>query len=241
MILTTTHLSCGYEGREIVKDLSIKLPQGGYLCVVGENGAGKSTLIKTIVGLLPPISGEIAFSSSTGIGYLPQQKAIQKDFPASVKEIVLSGTISNKRFFPFYTRKDIDMATSAMKKMELLDIASKSFQELSGGQQQRVLLARALCSGKKILVLDEPVAGLDPKATFEMYEILKRINKEDNVTIVMVSHDVCCAVAQATHVLHLGHHTRFYGTVEEYKQGDLGKSFLVAAGLLHHLEHQEKA
>jgi zinc transport system ATP-binding protein len=242
MILRVSNLTCGYEARPIIKDLSFELKEGQYLCVVGENGAGKSTLVKTLIGLIPPLSGEIETGEGClggEIGYLPQHASVQRDFPASVKEIVLSGTLNTKGFHPFYTATDRIRAARAMKRLDLTDMARECFRNLSGGQQQRVLLARAFCATRKLLVLDEPVAGLDPRATSEMYDIVKRINQEDGITVVMVSHDVCCAVAQASHVLHLGHHTRFCGTVEEYRTSDVGRSFLAAAGVIHHLQHRE--
>lgn len=242
MILRASNLTCGYETRPVIKDLSFDLKERQYLCVVGENGAGKSTLVKTLIGLIPPLSGGFEMGEgclSGEIGYLPQYASVQRDFPASVKEIVLSGTLNAKGFHPFYTSTDRIRAARAMKRLGLTDMARECFRNLSGGQQQRVLLARAFCATRKLLVLDEPVAGLDPKATAEMYDIVKRINQEDGITVVMVSHDVCCAVSQASHVLHLGHHTRFCGTVEEYRASDVGRSFLAAAGVIHHLQHRE--
>lgn len=242
MIFRASGLTCGYEARPIIKDLSFELKEGQYLCVVGENGAGKSTLVKTLIGLIPVLSGEIEMGegcSNGEIGYLPQHTSVQRDFPASVKEIVLSGTLNVKGFHPFYRAADRIRAARAMKRLDLTSLANESYRNLSGGQQQRVLLARAFCATRKLLVLDEPVSGLDPKATLEMYDIVRRINREDGITVIMVSHDVCCAVSQASHVLHLGHHTRFCGTVEDYRSSDVGKSFLAAAGVIHHLQHKE--
>jgi zinc transport system ATP-binding protein len=242
MILKTDNLTCGYEGRTVVKDLSFQLDEGQYLCVVGENGAGKSTLVKTLMGLISPLAGSVETGEgwvSGEIGYLPQHTSAQRDFPASVKEIVLSGTLSARGLWPFCRTADRLRAARAMKRFGLTDIARESYRNLSGGQQQRVLLARAFCATRKLLVLDEPVAGLDPKATLEMYDLVRRIIREDGITVIMVSHDVCCAVAQATHVLHLGHHARFCGTVDEYRTSAIGSSFLAAAGVIHHFEHQE--
>jgi zinc transport system ATP-binding protein len=195
-----------------------------------------------LTGLIPPLSGEVVMGdgeSGGEIGYLPQYALVQRDFPASVKEIVLSGTLNAKGFRFFYSSADRLRAARAMKRLGLDSLSRECYRNLSGGQQQRVLLARAFCATRKLLILDEPVAGLDPKATAEMYEIVRRINKEDGITVIMVSHDVCCAVAQASHVLHLGHHTRFCGTVEDYRASDIGRSFLAAAGVIHHLEHVE--
>ena len=240
MLLKTKSLSCGYEGRALLSDVSFEVDAGNYVCIVGENGAGKSTLVKTLVGLLPPLAGEIEFGEGMSlgeIGYLPQQTEIQKDFPASVWEIVLSGTLNHRTWRPFYNAEEKTKAKDTLNRLGLLPLTKKSFRELSGGQQQRVLLARALCATHRLLVMDEPVAGLDPNATNEMYEIVRQVNRDLNVTVLMVSHDVCCAIQQATHVLHLGHHARFFGTVESYRASDLGSSLLAAAGLAPGVGH----
>ncbi len=240
MLLRTEHLSCGYDGHPILKDLSFEVETGSYMCVVGENGAGKSTLVKTLMGLIPPLAGTVETGEGLTrreIGYLPQQTPVQRDFPATVKEIVLSGTLNRRGWRPFYSRSERLRAARAMCRLELADLAGHSYRELSGGQQQRVLLARALCATSQLLVLDEPVAGLDPHATSEMYELVRQINREDGVTVLMVSHDVCCAVAEATHVLHLGHHARFCGPVAAYRASELGRSFLAAAGVIHNEEY----
>lgn len=240
MLLKTEHLSCGYDDHAVVRDLSFGIESGSYVCVVGENGAGKSTLVKTLMGLLPPLDGTVETGEGLTrreIGYLPQQSPVQRDFPATVREIVLSGTLNGRGWRPFYNRAERLRAARAMCRLGLADVARRSYRELSGGQQQRVLLARALCATSQLLVLDEPAAGLDPHASAEMYEIVKRINREDGVTILMVSHDVCCAVAEATHVLHLGHHARFCGPVSAYRSSELGKSFLAAAGMIHDEEY----
>ena len=240
MLLRADHLSCGYDGHAVLRDLTFEVAEGGYTCIVGENGAGKSTLVKTLLGLLPPIAGTVKAGESLRrreIGYLPQQSPAQRDFPATVREVVLSGTLNMRGWRPFYNRAERLRAARAMRRLGLADAARRSYRELSGGMQQRVLLARALCATNKLLVLDEPTAGLDPPATAEMYKIVGRINREDGVTVLMVSHDVCCAVSEATHVLHLGHHARFCGTVADYRASEPGKSFLAAAGVIHDEEY----
>lgn len=222
------HISIGYEGKDILTDISFEVNRGDYLCIVGENGAGKSTLIKTILGLIAPIKGEIVLGDGlkkNEIGYLPQQNLVQRDFPASVEEIVLSGCQGRMGFRPFYTKEEKALAREQMERMHLMDLSKRCYRELSGGQQQRVLLARALCATRKILFLDEPVGGLDPKMTREMYELIKKLN-EEGISIIMISHDVTAAVKYASHILHVNRHP-FYGTKNEYLNSDIGKRFLL--------------
>ena len=187
-LIKVDRLSVGYDGIPVEKDISFTVEQGDYLCIVGENGSGKSTLMKTLLGLLPPISGKIDFSTE-GIGYLPQQTVVQKDFPASVKEIVLSGCQGRCGLRPFYNKDEKALAEANMEKMGILQLKNRSYRELSGGQQQRVLLARALCATQKLLLLDEPVSGLDPKVTMEMYDMIRKLNDE-GITIIMITHDI---------------------------------------------------
>ena len=227
MQLTCQNLCVGYDGRTVLTDLNFSVSAGDYLCIVGENGSGKSTLMKTILGLQPPCSGKILTGGGlrkNEIGYLPQQTAIQMDFPASVSEIVRSGCQGRCGWHPFYGRKERQLAASAMEKMQITPLARRCYRELSGGQQQRVLLARALCAAEKILLLDEPVSGLDPKATAQMYEIIEQLHRE-GITIIMISHDVGVALADATHILHIGKHL-FFGTKESYLHSGIGQAFL---------------
>ncbi len=211
------NLSLGYEGEIIVRDLSVSVETGMYLCIVGENGAGKSTLMKAILGLRAPLSGRVAFGDGLKkreIGYLSQQTDVQKDFPASVREIVLSGFQGRMGFRPFYKREEKERAERNMERMGVADLADRCYRDLSGGQQQRVLLARALCATEKLLLLDEPVSGLDPVVTADMYRIIGELHRS-GVTIVMITHDVVEALPCATHILHLGRRV-FFGTRDEY-------------------------
>lgn len=221
------NLEVGYEKKTITDPINFKVDKQDYLCIVGENGAGKSTLMKTLLGLIKPISGEIQFGDglrANEIGYLPQQTVVQRDFPASVKEIVLSGCQGRAGFRPFYNKEEKRIAQENMEKMGIATMADKCYRELSGGQQQRVLLARALCATRKVLLLDEPVSGLDPKVTAEMYELISSLNKE-GITIIMISHDIAAAVRYATHILHVGTNL-FYGSRDDYLESDEGKFFL---------------
>lgn len=212
-------LSLGYDGKAIVDNLNFEIQNGDYLCVLGENGVGKSTLIKTLLKLIKPISGEVVYNENllpTEIGYLSQQQQLLKDFPASVFEIVLSGCQSKVGIRPFYKREEKQTAKEKIEKLGLLDLMTRSFSELSGGQQQRVLLARALMAGQRLMILDEPVTGLDPEASRKMYDIINELNKS-NMTIVMISHDIEVALDYATKVLYIGQNI-FYGTTLEYKK-----------------------
>lgn len=225
--LVCENLAVGYDGKAILQNLNFEINAGDYLCIVGENGSGKSTLMKTILGLQPPVSGKITTGDGlkkTEIGYLPQQTSAQRDFPASVKEIVLSGCQGRCGMRPFYTKEEKRLAADAMKKMQISEYAKRCYRELSGGQQQRVLLARALCATRKILLMDEPVSALDPKATAEMYALIEKLNREDGITVIMISHDVHAAVHYASHILHIGASV-FFGTREEYLTSPFGKFF----------------
>ena len=216
--LSCQNLSLGYEGKEILSGLSFEVNSGDYLCIVGENGSGKSTLMRTVLGLKKPMSGKIVTGdglSANEIGYLPQQTLVQRDFPASVKEIVISGNQGHCGLRPFYNKQEKELAARNMKKMGIYDLQNRCYRELSGGQQQRVLLARALCATKKMLLLDEPVAGLDPKVTADMYSLIDGLNKEDKITIIMISHDLDAAIKYASHILHIGKDI-FFGTKDEY-------------------------
>ncbi len=226
--LTCKDLSLGYEGHTILTGLNFSVSAGDYLCIVGENGSGKSTLMKTILGLQKPLAGEIIFGDglkNSEIGYLPQQTAVQKDFPATVWEIVLSGCQSRAGKRPFYNKADKALARENMEKMNVTQFARRCYRELSGGQQQRVLLARALCATRKLLLLDEPVTGLDPKVTLELYQLIQKLNREDGVTVVMISHDIASAVRYASHILHIGHNV-FFGLTGDYLNSDLARRFL---------------
>ena len=225
------NISVKYENQVVLEDISFCIEPGDYICVVGENGAGKSTLVKTILGLESIKSGEIIFSDELNkneIGYLPQQTQAQKDFPASVYEVVLSGCLNSRGLNPFFSSKDKKLANEMIKSLNIEDIKKKSFRELSGGQQQRVLLARALCATKKIIVLDEPITGLDPTVTREMYSLIKEINNK-GITIIMVSHDINFAINNANKILHLKKKIKFFGDTQDYIESEIGRKFIGGA------------
>lgn len=231
-LITCRDLALGYESHAILAHLNFSVNAGDYLCIVGENGSGKSTLMRTVLGLQRPLGGSVEFGDGmrqNEIGYLPQQTAIQKDFPATVWEIVLSGCQAHAGKRAFYNKSEKALAEENLSRMGMADYKRRCYRELSGGQQQRVLLARALCATKKLLLLDEPVSGLDPKVTAEMYALIERLNRE-GVTIIMISHDIAAAVRYASHILHVGGERTFFGTVEDYRASAMGSRFIALEG-----------
>ncbi len=253
-LITCRHVDFGYENYDAVVDLSMEVDEGDYLCVVGANGSGKSTLVKGLLGLIKPMKGELTVAEElrrTGIGYLPQQTAAQRDFPASVYEVVLSGTLSRRtarspgdagmkegtpetRFqrrrpfykWPFYSPEEKRLAASCMEKLGISELKNHCYRELSGGQQQRVLIARALCATSRMLILDEPITGLDPSAIQDFYRLVRRLNRDEGVTILMVTHDVAGVISQANRILHLQQRVVFFGKPEEYRRTAAGRRYL---------------
>ncbi len=231
-LITCRGLTLGFESHAILEHLNFSVNAGDYLCIVGENGSGKSTLMRTMLGLQKQLGGSIEFGDGmrqNEIGYLPQQTAIQKDFPATVWEIVLSGCQAHVGKRAFYNKSEKTLAQQNLERMGMTECKKRCYRELSGGQQQRVLLARALCATRKLLLLDEPVSGLDPKVTAEMYALIERLNRE-GATIIMISHDIAAAVRYATHILHVGGEHTFFGTVDEYRKSAMGSRFIALEG-----------
>lgn len=254
-ILEVKNLTVRYERHVAVENVSFSIEEGDYAAIIGENGSGKSTLVKSLVGLIPPSTGEIVMHGmeKREIGYLPQSTIVQKDFPASVTEVVLTGCLGiERRVGPFYTKKQKKTAEENMELLGITPFAKKSFRALSGGQQQRVLLARALCATKKLLILDEPASVLDPVVTHDLYAVLHKLNRERGITVLMVSHDIHCALEQAKTILHMGRSLLFCGTADAYYDtelyhrmtGSCGEHFANhghmghAALEHHHAEHQ---
>ena len=218
-LIKCEHVDLGYENQDAVINVNMEVCPGDYLCIVGENGSGKSTLIKGLLGLLKPSGGKLTVAEelkTTVIGYLPQQTAAQKDFPASVREVVLSGCLSRRGRRPFYSKTEKDIASANMEKLGITQLADQCYRELSGGQQQRVLIARALCATRELLILDEPITGLDPMAIQDFYSMIRKLNREDKVAIIMVSHDLRNAVEEANKILHLQKQVLFYGPAHDY-------------------------
>ena len=227
-LITCEHVCLGYDGQTVLRDVNFTVSRGDLLCVVGENGSGKSTLIKGLLGLKAPEQGSITLGDGlvrNEIGYLPQQTQLQRDFPASVAEVVRSGCINQMHGRPFYSRADRARAQENMERMGIEDLAHHSYQALSGGQQQRVLLARALCATRKLLLLDEPVTGLDPAATQDLYKTLRYLNEKEKMAVIMVTHDMRGALREAHTILHIGRDGWFFGTVAEYLASPAGKRF----------------
>ena len=226
-LIKSENLVLGYEGHVIVEDLNFTVNSGDYLCIIGENGSGKSTLMKTLLGLKSKMGGSLTFGDGlkkNQIGYLPQQTLTQRDFPASAFEVVISGCLNRSGLRPFYTALQKETARYNMQLLGITELSGRCYRELSGGQQQRVLLARALCASSKLLILDEPVSGLDPKVTAEMYSIIEHLNS-CGVTVVMVSHDIEAATKYASHILHISQKPLFFGTNDEYLESDVFKTF----------------
>ena len=232
-LISVKNISLAYNGTEVVNDLSFQVNKGDYICIIGENGSGKSTLTKALLGLIAPVSGYVEYADglkSKEIGYLPQQTDVQRDFPASVFEIVLSGCHNDLGIIPFYKPIHKKRALAALKRLGIETIKNTCYHNLSGGQQQRVLLARALCSTDKLLILDEPAAGLDPIITEQFYKIIQELNQKENITVVMVSHDKTAILDYASEILHLTHDSYVFCTKDEYLKSSLGKRFLGGEG-----------
>jgi zinc transport system ATP-binding protein len=232
-LIRCENASFGYNGYRVVRGLSFAVRSGDYLCVVGENGSGKSTLLKGMLSLLHPLEGVVTQAASmkgTGIGYLAQQSAARKDFPAGVREVVLSGLTGGMGLRPFYSRAEKEAAEENMRRLEITGLKKRCFRELSGGQQRRALIARALCATQTLLALDEPAAGLDPLVTAELYGLLQKLNRETGIAIVMVTHDTAAAVRYASHILHVAGEQRFFGGSAEYAQSETGRQFCVRGG-----------
>ena len=227
-LITCKNLSLSYDALPVVRDLSFSVEEGDLLFIIGENGSGKSTLIKAILGLHPTEAGSIDFDkclAKTDIGYMPQKTRTQRNFPASVWEVVLSGFCGKKRILPFYSAQEKAIAESNLRLLAVHDLKKRCYRELSGGQQQRVLLARALCAAGRILILDEPTAALDPHATAEFYHLIRYLNQEKGVTVLMISHDFEAAKKYASHVLLLDHHGNYFGSVSDFLKSEAGMSF----------------
>ena len=227
-LIVCRDVSLGYEGQSVLTHLDLTIRTGAYLCIVGDNGSGKSTLLRGLLGLLPPQSGQILRSPELqrgAIGYLPQQTRAQRDFPATVYEVVLSGCLNQKKNRFFYSATQKSQALMNMGKLGVLELKDQCYRDLSGGQQQRVLLARALCAASSLLILDEPITGLDPAAAQDLYKTLAYLNEKERMAVVMVTHDLKAALKSARTVLHIGRSSVFSGTVAEYLASPQGRRF----------------
>lgn len=228
-LIKCSNISVSYDDVDVLKNISFSVCNNDYLCIVGANGSGKSTLIKCLLGIKKADNGDIIMNDGlkpTDIGYLPQQTVMQKGFPATVEEVVISGCLNSRGYRPFYSKKEKNMAHQNMERLGIADLKKRCYRDLSGGQQQRVLLARALCSAQKLILLDEPVTGLDPIAITEMYSLIKELNQKDGISIIMVSHDIQNLLQHTKHVLHLTDDGAFYGTVDEYLTSEIANKFI---------------
>ncbi|MHB9292240.1 zinc transport system ATP-binding protein [Hollandina sp. SP2] len=228
-LIICQNAALAYDGALVIQGINLEVYTGDYLCIAGENGSGKSTLMKGMLGLLPPQQGSIIFGEglkTNEIGYLPQHTAAQRDFPAGVYEVVLSGRQGRRGIRPFYSKQDKAAAAENLSRLGIGDLGNHCYRELSGGQQQRVLLARALCAAQKVLLLDEPTAGLDPLAATDLYQLIERVNRETGIAVVMISHDMKRALTYARRILHVQGTSLFLGSAEAYAQSPIGKQFL---------------
>ncbi len=215
--MTVSGVSLGYEGRPVIENVSFSLLRGENLCLVGANGSGKSTLIKGILGLIPVQKGKIEMKCNRNrVSYLAQIQGVDRDFPATVREIVLSGTQESGHRVPFYTRRDRDHAQMAMEMLKVQDFAGRRIGQLSGGQQQRVLLARAIARGPQLLILDEPCSALDPAITAELYDLFDQLKRELGLTMLISTHDWSYVRRAADRVMELGSRIEFIGTAQEW-------------------------
>lgn len=213
-LIEVKNVRLAYDGVTILDNINFSVNRGDYFCIVGENGSGKSTLMRAILSLKPVSGGEIIMNGikSSEIGYLPQRMNSRRDFPASIYEVVISGCGGSTLFYRSEHKKK---AAAAIERVGLTGMEKRCFSELSGGQAQRVLLARALCAAKSLILLDEPVAGLDPEATADMYNCIESLNR-DAMTVIMISHDIASVLKYATNILHVGNNTSFACGKEEY-------------------------
>lgn len=231
-LLECENLSVSFDGRKILDNVSFFVEERDFLCIVGENGTGKTTLTNAILGLVPISGGSIRLNgiSKSDIGYLPQKLKAESGFPASVSEIVLSGFVGKSFFRPFYSRMQRCKAEDSMKLLSVYELRRRSFSELSGGQQQRVLLARAVCASEKLVMLDEPVTGLDAASSDGFYKLIVHLNTDHGMAVIMVSHDIRRAVKYCGKVLHLGHGVQFFGSSGEYAKTELYARYAKAEG-----------
>ena len=220
-----------------VDDLNLTIESNAFITLLGPSGCGKTTTLRMIAGLETPtegmisIDGKVVFDADKGINLPPNKRDVGFLFQnyalwphMTVYQNIAFGLENLK-----WDKKRIDARVKELLAMLRIEQFEKRYpSELSGGQQQRVLLARALCATRRLLLLDEPVSGLDPAATADMYAIIRRLNREDGITVVMISHDISSAVREADHILHLSHHPLFFGTTEEYLKSDVAKAFLRA-------------
>lgn len=192
-LVEVKNLTVKYANSVVIDKASFSVTEGDFICVVGANGSGKSTLIKTLLGLISPAEGKVEFLGGlkrTQVGYLPQESRIEQGFPATVTEVVLSGTLGRLGRIPIYRKAEKERAKEALKLLKITKLEDKSFSGLSGGERQKVLLARALVATEKLLILDEPSNNLDQRSRAGFYKILKQLNEEAKLTILMITHDL---------------------------------------------------
>ncbi len=237
-LLKCEDVTVRFGSHTVLDKLNFQVEQGDYLSVIGRNGSGKSTLIRCLLRLCPLTGGSITTAEDfrrSEIGYLPQQNSIQRDFPATVEEVVRSGCLGHHKFLPFYTKEEIAEAEKNMHRLDICNLRRRSYRTLSGGQQQRVLLARALCATQKLLLLDEPVTGLDPEVSAGFYDLIRELNRQDNIAIIMVSHDMEKGLKDAKHVLYLDENSQYFADIESFRESETAKRIISELNAPKHL------
>jgi len=217
-LITLNNLSLGYDNTKVLENINLSIEENDFLCIVGPNGSGKSTLIKGILGLIKPMGGEVIYHNlkQNFIGYMPQETKVDSNFPASSYEIVLSGTLNRLGFNSFYSKNEKEIALKNLKILGIENLKDKNFSDLSGGERQKVLLARSLSATTKLLILDEPSNNLDSKSKDELYKIIQDLNKNYNITIIMITHDLDHDNLLGNKILSLREGDIFYGTTKEF-------------------------
>jgi ABC-type Mn2+/Zn2+ transport system ATPase subunit len=218
-VLTLEHLAVGYGRQVVLPDVNLTLRYGSFTGLLGANGSGKSTLLKTILGIFPPLGGSITLHPKDErkpvLGYVPQRESLDPIYLLSSFEVVLMGVCGRVGAGRFIDRSERDWARQCLKQTGALDLAPKLFSELSGGQKQRVLMARALATKPDLLFLDEPISGIDANASRAIMEVLRELHDQQQLTILMVSHDLNTVRQYAQEVVWLHQGKVLHGPVSE--------------------------
>lgn len=239
-LIELEHVSFSYGEREVLTDVNLTIHQGDYLAILGPNGAGKTTLLKLIFGLLTPQKGTIrlfgtpsaTFKDRSRIGYVPQKTAIaERNFPATVFDVVLMGRTAKRGLFHPIRQTDKDAALLALRRVGLLELADRMISDLSGGQTQRVFIARALATEPAVLILDEPTAGVDPHAQEDLYGLLRSLNTESGITIMIVSHDIETITKETSQIAYVDRSLTYHESSLSFIESDFSR--VVAHGHDH--------
>ncbi len=248
LIFETKNLCFSVSGQDILVDISLQIFSADYIAVIGPNGGGKTTLIKMLLGLEKPTSGEVKifgkklseFNEWHKIGYVPQRASlVDTNFPATVEDIVKMGRISQKKLFSFFSKEDKEIVKDAMVKMDVLHLKDKMVGTLSGGQRQRVMIARALASKPEVLILDEPNTGVDVVSQNRFYKLLQKLNKEDKITILFITHDIGVIVDDIARMFTINQKAIICNNPKEALScEEMSELYGVEAHLIHNHKHE---